>query len=80
MARHDTLTTREFQIVWLISEGQTDRQIATQLGIGRRTVSNHVSIILLKLDALSRAHAVTKAMRQGILAIPVKESLGKNPS
>lgn len=82
MAPHDTLTTRELEIVRLISEGLTDQQIATQLGICRRTVSNHVSVILLKLGALSRTHAITKAMRLGLLpqAVPMDESLPINPS
>ncbi len=78
MARQQTLTSRELQIMELIADGQTDQQIATHLGIGRRTVSNHVSVILLKLAARRRTQAVTKAMRLGLLplgAIPMDESI-----
>lgn len=81
MARQHTLTTRELQILQLIADGQTDQQIATHLGIGRRTVSNHVSVVLLKLGACRRTDAVTKAMRLGLLplgAIPMDESILTN--
>ncbi len=79
MAQHDTLTTRELQIVRLIADGQTDQQIAVHLGIGRRTVSNHVSVILLKLDALRRTDVVSKALRLGLIPVLASAWLGLTP-
>jgi DNA-binding NarL/FixJ family response regulator len=61
------LTPREHDVLALIATGLTDGEIAETLGIARRTASNRVSTILLKLDARSRTEAVVKAMRNGIL-------------
>ncbi len=81
MPRDARLTQRELQILLLMAGGLTDRQIAVQLGIGRRTVSNHVSVILLKIDARGRAHAVSKGHLLGLLsAVPRESSIRMNPS
>jgi DNA-binding NarL/FixJ family response regulator len=60
MARRD-LTPRELEILRLLADGLTDRKIAAELGIGRRTVSNRVAGILVKLDAATRTQAVARA-------------------
>lgn len=58
MRRHsDALTEREHEIVCLVARGLTDKEIATQLGLARSTVSNHVGVILLKLGVPNRAAA-----------------------
>jgi len=81
MEREVHLTEREMQILRLMADGLTDRQIATQFGIGRRTVSNHVSAILLKLRAMRRTEAVVKALRLGLLRTDSgQHSLGRVPS
>ena len=51
------LTERENEILALLAEGLTDRQIAEALIIGRRTVETHVANILAKLHVTSRVHA-----------------------
>jgi DNA-binding CsgD family transcriptional regulator/tetratricopeptide (TPR) repeat protein len=56
----DGLTVREQQVLELIAEGQTNAQIATALFISPRTVAQHVSSILTKLDVGSRQLAVER--------------------
>lgn len=51
------LTDRELQVLLLIAEEKTDRQIACALGIGERTIRAHVSRIILKLGVCSRVGA-----------------------
>jgi DNA-binding NarL/FixJ family response regulator len=53
----ENVTGRERQVLRRISEGLTDRQIATLLGVSPRTVESHVSSLLRKLGARSRAEA-----------------------
>jgi DNA-binding NarL/FixJ family response regulator len=56
--RHlDTLSAREAEILRLLADGLTDRQISDILTISVRTVESHVSNILRKLDARNRAEA-----------------------
>jgi DNA-binding CsgD family transcriptional regulator len=61
------LSAREIEILGLVAEGRTDNEIAMQLCISAKTVSWYVKEIRTRLDARSRAHAVARAMRQGIL-------------
>ena len=56
-ARLPELTERENQILVLLAEGLTDREIAEALVIGRRTVETHVANILAKLHVNSRVQA-----------------------
>jgi DNA-binding CsgD family transcriptional regulator len=49
------LTTREFEVARLVSEGRTNGQIAESLGIAPKTASAHVEHILAKLGASRRA-------------------------
>lgn len=55
------LTTREFEVATLISQGLTNAQIADQLGIAPKTASAHVEHILAKLGASRRAEIATWA-------------------
>ncbi len=59
------LTEREFQILQLISEGLTNKEIGSRLGISVQTVKNHVGHILIRAGTKSRAHAVAIAFREG---------------
>lgn len=63
------LTTRELQILSRIAEGEANKRIAALLGISEDTVKGHVSSILTKLNARDRTHAVTTAIRRGLLQI-----------
>jgi len=60
------LTEREIEVLRLLVEGLTDREIAQRLFISPRTAMRHVANILGKLDANTRTAAVTYALRQGL--------------
>ncbi|MBU1055516.1 MAG: response regulator transcription factor [Proteobacteria bacterium] len=61
------LTKRELEILQLINKGKNNKAIATELGIDIRTVANHVSNLLFKMDANNRTEAAAIARREGIL-------------
>jgi DNA-binding CsgD family transcriptional regulator/tetratricopeptide (TPR) repeat protein len=61
------LTGREVQVLRLLAAGLRNADIAERLVVSPRTVDHHVSSILRKLDARSRAEAVTAAVRAGLL-------------
>jgi DNA-binding NarL/FixJ family response regulator len=63
----ETLTLREREILQLVSQGQTNKQISYATHITERTVKFHVSVILRKLDASNRAEAVQKALNSGLI-------------
>ena len=69
-AAHDAghLSRREIEILALVAEGKTDREIALQLSLSAETVSWYVKAICARLGARSRAHAVALAMRLGVLS------------
>ena len=60
------LTAREREVLELIAQGRTNREIGGQLFISEKTVSVHVSRILAKLGAANRAQAATLAHRLGL--------------
>jgi DNA-binding NarL/FixJ family response regulator len=53
-------TQRELQVISLLKEGQSNKQIALQLDICTRTVEYHLTRIYEKLEANSRAEAIIK--------------------
>jgi DNA-binding CsgD family transcriptional regulator len=61
------LTARERSVLELVAQGLTNRQIGLQLFISEKTASVHVSRIMAKLDAESRAEAVSVAHRRRLL-------------
>jgi predicted ATPase/DNA-binding CsgD family transcriptional regulator len=65
--RPEALTPRQHEIVQLLVEGLSDKEIAAALGISRHTVSNHLRTIREKLAVSSRAAAVALALRDGLL-------------
>jgi len=60
------LTTREQEILDLLSQGQSNEEIAANLFISVRTVEHHVSAILGKLGATTRKGAANEARRLGL--------------
>ena len=62
-----SLTDQELNILALITEGLTNREIAAQIFLSEKTVRNYVSSILNKLDLASRAEAAAYAVRHHIL-------------
>ena len=65
----ENLTARELQVLQLIRDGCKNKQIADQLSISENTVNFHIKNIVDKLGANDRTHAVTIAVRRGLLQI-----------
>ena len=65
----DTLTEREIEVLQLVAEGHSNRDIAEQLTISEATVRTHVSNILAKLNLGSRTQAALYALRTGIASL-----------
>lgn len=63
----DPLTARELEVLRLMAEGYSNREISDALFLAEGTVKNHVSAILTKLDARDRTRAVLRALREGVL-------------
>jgi two-component system NarL family response regulator len=63
------LSAREAEILRLISNGQTNKQIAASLGISEGTVRVHASNVFAKLGCSDRAQAVAVAFQRGIVCI-----------
>lgn len=61
------LTDREFAILELLVDGQSDRRIADALGLSTYTVNKHVGNILGKMNATSRTAASVQALRSGLI-------------
>lgn len=66
---YDELTPREKQILKLIAEGKTTRQIAEALVISPKTVEGHRTRLMAKLGVHDRVELVKYAVRKGIIAV-----------
>lgn len=64
-----TLTDREEEVLTLVAQGLSNRQIGERLYISTKTVSVHVSNVLAKLGVSGRAEAVAVATRRGLLGV-----------
>ncbi|HKE59520.1 MAG TPA: response regulator transcription factor [Pyrinomonadaceae bacterium] len=72
MAEHhadDSLTGREIEVLKQVAAGNANKVIAAHLDISEETVKAHVKNILSKLTANDRTHAVTIALKRGIIEI-----------
>ena len=65
----DDLTARELEVLRLIRDGHRNKQIADRLSISENTVNFHIKNLMDKLGANDRTHAVTIALRRGLLQI-----------
>src|ERR1700683_1119534 len=65
----DDLSAREIAVLRLIAAGNANKEIAGKLSIAEETVKSHVTNILAKLHANDRTHAVTTALRRGIIEL-----------
>src|ERR1700689_5122140 len=66
-AADEGLTSREIDVLRLIAAGNANKLIADRLSITEETVKGHVKNILSKLGASDRTHAVTIALKRGII-------------
>ncbi|MDQ2908792.1 MAG: response regulator transcription factor, partial [Candidatus Eremiobacteraeota bacterium] len=62
------LSSREFEIVRLIAEGLSNREIGKRLTLSEKTVKNHVSHILAKLKVSARSGVAVYAVRNGLVS------------
>jgi NarL family two-component system response regulator LiaR len=65
----DPLTPRELDVLRLVAQGRSNKEIAAQLAIAKETVHSHVSNILSKLHLASRTQAALYALREGIASL-----------
>jgi DNA-binding NarL/FixJ family response regulator len=68
-ATDDLLTPSEVRVLRLIADGNANKQIAAELSISEETVKSRVKNILSKLGAGDRTHAVTIALKRGIIEL-----------
>ena len=68
--RKPTLTGRELEVLGLVADGKTSRQIGDLLFISENTVKNHIRNILDKLGLHSRNEAVLYAIRENLITLP----------
>lgn len=64
-----SLTRRERQILQLIAQGLTSRQMASTLGVSQRTVETHVANLYDKLDVRTRVQAVHRGIELGLIVM-----------
>lgn len=72
----ESLTGRETEVLKLLARGKANKQIASSLFVGEKTVKAHVSNILSKLGVQSRTQAALHAVRTGLVSI---DELGEEP-
>jgi DNA-binding NarL/FixJ family response regulator len=65
----EDLTARELEVLELIRDGYRNKQIAGQLKVAESTVNFHIKNLVGKLGANDRTHAVTIALRRGLLSM-----------
>ena len=65
----DGLTPRELEVLYLLAQGKSNKQIAAELVITERTTKFHVSSILSKLEATNRTEAMKIAMQRGLVSL-----------
>jgi two-component system NarL family response regulator len=68
--RSQDLSTRELEVLTLIVQGKTNKEIASVLAVAENTVKNHVKSILEKLEVENRVQAVSLAIRERLVPQP----------
>jgi DNA-binding CsgD family transcriptional regulator len=63
------LTPREAEVLTLVGQGMSNKAVARALGISVHTVKFHLEALFAKLDANSRAEAVAKGLRDGVIEL-----------
>ena len=65
----DPLSEREIAVLRLVAEGKANKEIAQALSLSEETVKAHLKNLFAKLDVNDRTHAVTIAVRRGIIEL-----------
>lgn len=68
------LSTREMEVLGCVTQGLSNKEIATKLGISHQTVKNHVTAILRKLRVEDRTQAAVYALRRGWMRLHDQDS------
>jgi DNA-binding NarL/FixJ family response regulator len=68
-AADDALSMREIQVLQSVAVGRSNKRVAVELNISEETVKAHMRSILSKLSASDRTHAVTIALKRGIIDV-----------
>jgi two-component system NarL family response regulator len=79
-ASSDLLSTRELEVLELVTEGLSNAEIAAQLGIAVNTVRNHLRSIFDKLEVRNRVQAAVYAVRAGFFPADARRLEGKEPA
>jgi len=66
-AEHNGITSLEIKVIGLIADGNTNKEIAWELGVSEATIKMHVRTISRKLGANNRTHAVVKAQEADLI-------------
>ena len=66
---YETLTDREKQVLKLVAEGHSNKEVADVLGISVKTAMSHREHVMEKLDLHSRTELIRFAIRQGIIRV-----------
>jgi DNA-binding NarL/FixJ family response regulator len=66
-AFYEPLSEREIEVLRHAAQGESNKEIASALGVAESTIKNHLKSIMVKLDAGDRTEAVTVALRRGII-------------
>ena len=73
--RKDRLTSREMEVLQLIAEGQANKQIAAELGLGTKTVEKHRERLMAKLNIHDTAGLTRYAINAGIIESSVQVTI-----
>jgi two-component system NarL family response regulator len=63
------LTAREVEVLELIFEGHSNKQIAFTLAVAENTIKNHINNLMVKLHARDRTHAANLALKRGLILL-----------
>jgi DNA-binding NarL/FixJ family response regulator len=72
LARGSTLTPREREVVKMIAEGNSVKEIASLLGLSVKTIEAHKFNLMRKLDIHNKAQLVTYAIQKKIVKVPAE--------
>jgi two-component system NarL family response regulator len=81
LAHAEPLTGREWDVLYLVARGRTNRQVARALALSPETVKHHLEAVMRKLGVRDRTHAVTTALRRGVLTLAdLADDDGRTPT